>query len=234
MPCGWSAFRRLLFVRLFDPYRFGFGRRTGEEMAMAVRAKKDFMYSYIEADAEGKFCMLMKHCGDFPKIIHRTEMKLEYLIKKEREYLKYHNRGELGVRVQTSTLSNPTEDEAEFNLSVEEVIKSGVFNKGLLRDSDEAAEYEEKIYIIRVMKSDYELFTAIMEDMDDDEDIGFLKEYMISGKSIQNIAAEAQMSYEALKKRMSRLREKIRDEIIDCLDANSNCKFSRPTLREGM
>jgi len=34
VPCGWSAFRRLLFVRLFDPYRFDSGKdykMTGNE-----------------------------------------------------------------------------------------------------------------------------------------------------------------------------------------------------------
>ncbi|MGF0143995.1 hypothetical protein, partial [Sharpea azabuensis] len=83
----------------------------------------------------------------------------------EKEFVRSHSRCELGVRVQTSNLSNTTADEAITNVTMEEAFNTGIIDKGLLRGVENASIYEADIRIISVMKMDYELLEEIIEDL---------------------------------------------------------------------
>lgn len=83
---------------------------------MAAKAKDtDLLKSYRVADSEERFSILMDNYAVFPKVIRKAQKKTEYKIKAEREYLRSHSRGELGVRVQTSKKSDTTAEEAIAN-----------------------------------------------------------------------------------------------------------------------
>ena len=79
-------------------------------MAAETREFKDI---YREADAEERFTLMMDNYNAFPKIIRKMERKTKYRIVTEHERMRSAHRDELGVRIQTSGLSDPTAAEAE-------------------------------------------------------------------------------------------------------------------------
>ena len=187
---------------------------------MDTKAKdKDFMQAYRSSDAEGRLKIMMDNYHVFPKIIRKMEKKTQYRIKCEKDYLRSSHRGELGVRVQTSKMSDPTFEEASTNIMIETALKIGKDEDGLLKGIENAAEYEEDIQILSVMRMDYELLEEIIDDLEDD-DSKWVKEYLNGEKLLKEIAAELGKTYIAMKKRVAKVKEEIRADMLECLEMN--------------
>ncbi|MBS7339220.1 MAG: hypothetical protein KIH00_03115, partial [Lachnospiraceae bacterium] len=152
-------------------------------------------------------------------------------IKSEREFSRSHNRGELGVRVQSSKISSPTEDEAIANVMLDEAMKTGEITDGLLKGIDDAKTYAKEIRIISIMKMDYELLEEFVEDLDD-LDCQMMKAFLIKKMYIKEIAAETGMSYDYTKRRLKTLREEITLEVVDCIEMNCGGGYVRCQRRE--
>ena len=101
----------------------------------------------------------------------------------------------------------------------EDAFKTGEVDKGLLKGIADASLYEEDIRIISIMRMDYELLEEIIEDLDE-SDSKIMKQYLLEGKLFKEIADDEGRTYEAIKKRMERIRTEIREEIIECLEMN--------------
>lgn len=187
---------------------------------MDIKVKnKDLMQEYRISDAEGRFNIMMDNYCIFPKIIRKMEKKTQYRIKCEKEYARSKHRGELGVRVQTSNLSDPTFEEAATNIMIEEALKTGEAEGGILNGIENAAEYEADIRMISIMRMDFELLSEIVEDMDTDDN-NWLKDYLEGKKLLKEIATEQERTYDAMKKRVMKMKVLIRDEILECLEMN--------------
>lgn len=187
---------------------------------MDIKVKnKDLMQEYRISDAEGRFNIMMDNYCIFPKIIRKMEKKTQYRIKCEKEYARSKHRGELGVRVQTSKLSDPTFEEAATNIMIEEALKTGEDEGGILNGIENAAEYEADIRMISIMRMDFELLAEIVEDMDTDDN-NWLKDYLEGKKLLKEIATEQERTYDAMKKRVMKMKVLIRDEILECLEMN--------------
>ena len=178
---------------------------------MEARAKEDsILLKYSNASATERVDIMFDNYQLFPRMIRKEEKKTQYKIKSEREFSRSHNRGELGVGVQTSKISSPTEDEA---------MKTGEITDGLLKGIDDAKNYAKEIRIISIMKMDYELLEEFVEDLDD-LDCQMMKAFLIKKMYIKEIAAETGMSYDYTKRRLKTLREEITLEVVDCIEMN--------------
>ena len=187
---------------------------------MDIKVKnKDLMQEYRISDAEGRFNIMMDNYCIFPKIIRKMEKKTQYRIKCEKEYARSKHRGELGVRVQTSKLSDPTFEEAATNIMIEQALKTGEDEGGILNGIENAAEYEADIRMISIMRMDFELLSEIVEDMDTGDN-NWLKDYLEGKKLLKEIATEQERTYDAMKKRVMKMKVLIRDEILECLEMN--------------
>ena len=175
------------------------------------------LHMYSEAGPEGRLQIMMGNYAVFPKLIRRVEKKVFYKITVEREYMRSLHRGELGVRIQTSGISDITADEAIDHVTVEEAIRTGKYDRGLIRDLENADEYETAIRTINVMRLDYELLTEIIDDLRE-KDSKVIKQYLVEGKLFKEIADSEGKTYDAIKKRIERIRAEIRDQILDCLE----------------
>ena len=187
---------------------------------MAVKTKMNdnvFLQKYSEADPEGRLKIMMGNYAVFPKMIRRIEKKVIYKIRIERDYVRSHHRGELGVRIQSSGKSDPTANEAIINVSLEEALKTGEYDPGLIRGLENADEYETAIRTINVMRLDYELLTEIIDDLRE-KDSRVIKQYLLEGKLFKEIADSEGRTYDAIKKRIEKIRAEIRDHMLDCLE----------------
>ena len=180
---------------------------------------RDFLQGYKVADPEERLHLMMSNYAIFPKLIHKAETKTIYKIKSEKEFLRSHSIDELEIRVQTSTRSDSTADEAIANVSLEEAFTTRKVDRGILNGIENASEYEADIYVISVMKMDYDLLRDIIEDLQED-DCRVIKQYLINGRLMKEIAEDENRTYEAIKKRIQHIRSEIHEEIIDCLEMN--------------
>lgn len=185
---------------------------------MIAKAKdSDMLQRYRDSDPEERFGLLMDNYGMFPKMIRKFEKKIEYKIKAERKYAKSKRRGELGVRVQTSDLSDPTSSEAIVSVTIQEGFQSGDLDKSIIKGLDNAREYEEEVRIIGIMRMDFKLLEEIIEDLDNDEST-MMKKYLLEGMTLRQIAADEGLSYDAMKKKHLRIREEIKEEVMECFE----------------
>ncbi len=70
-----------------------------------------------------------------------------------------------------------------------------------------------------LMRMDFELLEEIIEDLDE-SDSKIMKQYLLEGRLFKEIADDEGRTYEAIKKRMERIRAEIREEILECLEMN--------------
>ena len=186
---------------------------------MDIKVKeKDFLTEYRGSDAEGRLNLMIDNYSSFPKIIRKMEVKTKYRIKCEKEYARSRARGELGVRVQTSNLSDPTFDEAATNIMIDKALETGEAEGGILKGIENVAQYEADIRIISIMRMDFELLSEIVEDLNDE--FCWMKDFLTKQKMLKEIASERGVSYDTIKRKAYELRGDIREEIIECLEMN--------------
>lgn len=187
-------------------------------MALKIR-DTDLLNSYKKAPAEKRLSIMLEYYPVFPGMLRKIEKKTEYKIKSEQERMRSRSRGELGVRVQTSTVSDTTANEAVANVTLEEAFKTGEVSKGLLKGIENAPEFEETIRMVSIMKMDFELLEDILSGFGREDSI-IIKKHLSEGKSYRVIAEEEECSTDSVRRKFTRIREEISEEIIDCLRIN--------------
>lgn len=186
---------------------------------MAKARDTDILATYKSAGPEERFEIMFENYAFFPKVIKKIQKKTEYKIKSDREYYRSHNRGELGVRVQTSNISSPTEEEAIANIQLEEAFKTGRVDAGLLKGFEDAQIYEEDIHFISLMRMDYELMVDCVENLDDDEN-QLITEYLCKKKYLKELAVDMEMSYANVKIKVKEIKDALMDEVTELLVMN--------------
>lgn len=182
---------------------------------MSIRIDS-MLEKYGKADSEGRFDILINNYASFPGLIHIFEAQIEYNIKSEHEYIRSHKRGTLGVRVKSSNLSNPTEEEGIDDITIKESVETGIIDPEILEEVDEAHEYEFYMNLLDTMRKDYALLKYVIENIDED-DSRILKAYLVEKKYLKEIGDEEGVSLSGIKRRMVKIRENVRNHMLPCL-----------------
>jgi len=182
-----------------------------------TKIKDSLLDAYRMAGPEDRFTIMMENYNCFPGLICMAKKKLRYKLQAEREFLRSHNRGELGVRVQTSALGDPTADEAILEATLDEAFVTGEIDRHLLTGIEDASLYETDIRLINIMITDYELLVDVVNSLNNN-DFKIMKQFLVEKKLIKDIAEDEDRSYVAIKKRIARIRADIKEEILECLE----------------
>ncbi len=83
-----------------------------------MREEANIVEQYADADTSGRIDILIKYYPNFLRLVEGYKQSLRYIIKQEKEYKPRAARGVLGVRVQTSEISDPTAREAIDNIMI--------------------------------------------------------------------------------------------------------------------
>ena len=118
-----------------------------------------------------------------------------------------------------SWISDTTANEAVANVTLEEAFKTGEVSKGLLKGIENAPEFEETIRMVSIMKMDFELLEDILSGFGREDSI-IIKKHLSEGKSYRVIAEEEECSTDSVRRKFTRIKEEISEEIIDCLRIN--------------
>ncbi len=188
------------------------------------KGEKDFLKLYRQADAGGRFDLLMANFTKFPGIIKNAEIKTMYRIRSEREYLRSRSRDELGVRVQGSGMADTTSEEAMDITAIKESFITGRLPKAMLKGVEGAEDYLEDIRTISLMRMDYELLQGLVETLEERE-AKLFRLHVIEGQYYKEIADEEGQNPEYVRKRMQKLRDRLSDDMVALLGIN--CRKDR-------
>ena len=186
--------------------------------------KTDFLTLYRQADADGRFDLMMANFIKFPGIIKNAEVKTMYRIRSEREYLRSRSRDELGVRVQGSGMADTTSEEAMDIATIKESFITGRLPKAMLKGVEGAEDYLEDIRTISLMHMDYELLQGIVATLEENE-AKLFRMHVVEGQFFKEIGDEDGRNMETVRKRMQKLRNRLRDDMVELLEIN--CRKDR-------
>lgn len=190
-----------------------------------MKNSSDFLDDYRNADPKKKLDILLKNYSAVPQKIKFFQIKIRNDIKNEQEYLRGQRRGETGVRVQTSKKSNPTEEEAISNLTLDEAFQTGKVSRSVLNGIENASKYEADIKTVSVLKSDFELLSLIVDSLDE-SDGELLRLRYTEKKTFGVIGEEFDLHEDTVRKRLKILLEEIDGEILGSFELSS--KILRP------
>ena len=182
-----------------------------------MRDEANIVTKYADADMDERVNILINYYPNIMQLVDGYERSLQIIIKQEREYLRNRAKGELGVRVQTSGISDPTANEAIENMTIEEAIKSGDLS-AVTKDLDaETRELHElEVRTIRNMREDFGIMKSNFFYLMPDEAKLFEK-YLRCGRHAEKLAYEIDVKPTALKQHMCRVRRVVFDQTVGIL-----------------
>lgn len=122
----------------------------------------------------------------------------------------------IGVNIGIDKFYGAVEDGRPYDEVVDKAVD--VINNGISQRPEFDINSLSATFV-SIMRMDFELLEEIIEDLDE-SDSKIMKQYLVEGRLFKEIADEEGRTYEAIKKRMERIRAEIREEILECLEMN--------------
>ena len=179
---------------------------------------------YGEADYSGRVDLLLDNYETFEAQIEVCFEGIKYRIKEDRAYERRHNTGDLGVRVQTSGLSNPTEAAAFENIEIEEALKSKDFDSEIMRFVDDVDEIRRDIYVMEIMELDYKMIT-LQRKLLSKSDQKVLVSFLDEGMDYDAIADAENIELESARSRVRRAKGNLKVKMLTFLQNNGRSEF---------
>lgn len=175
---------------------------------------------YGEATRERRIDMICKYYPCFLEIVENFIDDMEEDIKNEQDYNRRAEYGDLGVRVNTSSISKVTQNKAIRNISLRDAILSGDFDGGELDDTDHTEDFIYNSMTVRSMIDDYNKFEKKLKNLLPGDRKLFVT-YLQQEIDLAQIAEDTGINYESAKQKIRRIKVTIKKDIIN------------PTYKEG-
>lgn len=167
---------------------------------------------YGEATKERRIDMICKYYPCFLEIVDNFIDDMEDDIRNEQDYNRRASLGDLGVRVQTSGISNHTQKEAIRNVSLRNAILNGDFEGGELDDTDHTEDFIYNSATVRRMIADYNKFQKKVDGLLPMDRKLFLA-YLQQEIDLMKIAEVTGINYESAKQKIRRIKVTIKKDM---------------------
>ncbi len=179
--------------------------------------EEQLVEAYGKGDPKQRFTLIYKNYEVFLKLIDSFETGLFNRILYEREYNRREkNGGDLGVRIQTSSLSNPTAKKAMEELKIREAIRECDLSGDILEDTDEPEKHERDIRMIKMMRREYKVFNESLKSLSEKE-YRITYKYIHKEQKLEKIAEEEELAYQSIKNLIAETRKMLAEKIIPFL-----------------
>ena len=178
--------------------------------------KVSIVEAYADASIEKKIEIILDNYTGFINIVDGYEQCLSIQIRNEREYKRRKNNGDLGLRVQTSGLSDTTARIAMENVMIQEAIRKGNFDEAL-KGADDVEKHRKEMQTLINMRDDY-VIVGSQINLLQGEDLKIFQQYLSQEMKITDIAIEENRGYDALQKRLKRSRKIVKSQAERFLD----------------
>ena len=182
---------------------------------MAVRA--DIIEIYDISNNRKKISLIIKHYSYWDGIL---EAFIGNMIEDILDEIRYNRRaafGDLGVRVQTSGTSNPTEKIAINETMLEKAFEDCDFSGGLLDDTDDSEKYIRAANTIKRIRKDLNTFERQFKLLSDEEKQE-VRDYITGKLSIDDLCEKWDVVDVTAYKRIERLVSVVKDETLKAME----------------
>ena len=153
----------------------------------------NFIEEYATAPIVKKIDIILEYFSGFEKIIEGYEKCISIQIRNEREFNRRKDYAELGVRVQTSNISDTTQKIAIENVSIQEAIRAGDMDEAL-RGAEEIERHRREIQTLNDMRDDYVIVSSQVYLLQG-ADLSIFTRYLSKLESMSSIAEDTHIEY---------------------------------------
>ena len=161
---------------------------------------------YRKASAEEKVRIIMEHYSSFMFIVNAYESDLIDTIKEERFYNRRKANGDLGIRGQSSNISNPASDEGDNEVSIKDAVRLGDYVTAL-RGADRYEEHKAEILTLYCMRKDFSTVDGQLGCLKNGDEM--FKRYLMHEFNLATIADSEGVTVEAVKQRFRKAKKKV-------------------------
>lgn len=173
-----------------------------------MAAEEKITTVYQRASVREKIEIILDHYPNFDKLIEGLQELLAVSIEIDRSMSRRRERGDLGVRVQTSRIADPTAEAAIGRITLIDAIDHGNLDHEL-RNTECPEEYRQEAEIIALMKEDYRVVRACILVLPCDK-AHILQDYYTYKSEARQISAEEAFNASFYTK-VYRIRKQIKD-----------------------
>ena len=184
-----------------------------------MKAEASIVKQYEYADFEKRVDIMLENFASFTARIDICYEAIKYRIKEDRAFARRQDKGDPGIRVQSSGTGSPTEREALENIEIEEALKEKDFSGTVFKDVDDVDAIKREIYIIEIMKLDFQALEKQMKVLKE-KDRKILKDYLGDCMGLEEIAEAENMPYETIRTRIKRAKARVKREMVCFLNEN--------------
>lgn len=183
-----------------------------------------FQKKYFENDSKGKIEMILANYVSFQHQLTGIENGIKMDIKFDQDNKMMQERGDLGIKVMTSGISDPTSREAIRNAEIDKAFEDNDFECELERTCTPDI-YRNQLEMLRSMKEDYRIVQMVISTLSY-KDVDSLKEYFSCQKqhtALIDVAEEKNILASSIYQKIWRVKCKVKSNAID----KFNRKYSR-------
>ena len=179
-------------------------------------AERNLFKKYMKANSSKRVDIIIDHYSDFLEIVDGYTDGLRYMIESEKESNRRKEMGDLGVRIQSGSLGDPTGNQAIRNVMTREALINCDFSGDVMNGVDRVDEFVEHAYLLRDMRNDYELFTRQLSILGSWKQP--YEQYIRGEKNLVDISEEYEITYDSAKTKMHRIRLRMRKQVLSFMN----------------
>ena len=176
----------------------------------------DKLHQYAEASPEDKVKDILKNFARFPQMLAGYKLNWEIIIQAEKRYNHDAHRSTLGMRVQISTISNPTMSEAISNFEIETAHTNNGLHR-VLQDTDTPDQHVMEKCIIDDMQDDYKIVQNLIHMIGGTNEKMLLRYLERENISLQQLADECHFELATYKKKIYTIKKAVLISAAECI-----------------
>ena len=198
----------------------------GKEMDTEVFYQNSLQEHYFKTDSKGKIEIILSNYVSFKDQLCGIEEGIKLDIKSDQDYRAREENGDTLVRVQISSLQDPTAREAIRNIDLDRAFNEGDIEKELERTCSPDI-FRTQLSMLGHMWDDYKVVKAAIATLSFRDEI-IINDYFKCQReriAFTKAAVDEEILVESLYQRAYRVKKKIKVSVIDKFE----CKYGRRT-----
>ena len=182
-------------------------------------AVKSIVETYRKAPAAKRIDIIIDNYSIFDQMIEGEEECIYIKIRREQEELRRRT-DDLGVRVQTSNISDITGNTATANADVSRAIHIGDWRLAA-KGTKHYTEYRKAIETLQLMRDDYDIVKGQLKGIKDEEHL--FQKYLNGEMKYEDLADDMKLSCDALRARIYRFRTTLKQKALFHMEDEAMC-----------
>lgn len=175
------------------------------------------LFGYAKATSFDKVKYIMKNYECFPNLIAGYEANWKIIVQAELRHSHKADRGELGVRVQMSGISDPTMDNAVQNTVLGQAQSENDL-LGIFIGTDNPIQYIKEKMIIQDMKDDYMILKNQIHALGAGNEERLLRYLQRKDLTLQMLADESHLQLASYKKMIYGIKKTVITSAVEYID----------------